>query len=287
MILESKIGTEKIEMLGANKELFENIEIVEGTGKIDFKRFLESDNNTVAINDYKKGYTIYFKSNLTNDLVIIHTQDYKEIPLFNPYNAASPVAIYKVSNNTLYVTTFRLEEELLNLENINIVRFRDFRKELENLVNQKLISIVNNDIDNLNLSEEKIEEYNKDILRDNDNYKNQMDKAIKNIVYNENINLNSYAKFKFDNRCFPIYEGGFKELYIEFEGLNFIKAVNNKDAFANEIVGKILKDFKKSIYMDIVITNKIVEFINELKDDNELKVIKSILPILKDDTKKT
>ena len=287
MILESKTGAKDLEILGAYEGLLNNVEIVGKSDKIDFKAFLEGEKNTVAINNWKDSYIVYFKTNLTDNLTLIYHQRYSKYPFYNAIKDEKVNMIYNNINNTLYTIGYEYGQNVLELEGLKVLSISEFGNNLENEINERIIKIVNNDVNNLNLSDEELDEYNKYILEGNEDYKEYKSCAINYYTGDKDVNLNSYASFEFDKRCYYSCDRNISDYYIGFEGLNIIKAINNKDAFINEHVNTIVSKYKKSLYVTIFKNNKIVEFMNELKQDNTLNTVREIQSILNSENMKT
>lgn len=292
MIMESKVNVEELQVLGAYEGLLDNVEIVDKDSKIDFKAFLEGEKNTVAINSWSDQYTVFYKANLTDNLVLIYHQKYNDYPFYNSLKSYSPInagvdMIYNNISNTLYINCYEYGQKFLKLEGLNLLNISDFKDSLQKDINKRIIEIVNNNVDNLNLSDEEIEEYNKEILQNNDNYCVYKRRAIELLVKGEEVNLNSYARFIFDTKVYSFYNDGFKECYICFDDFNVIKAIHNKEVFINEIVSKILSEFKNPIYKSIIKNNKIFEFMEELKYDEDLSIVRNVTSVLKNGDMKT
>ena len=78
--------------------LLDNTEIV--SGKIDVKKFLEGKRSMIAICDDRDYYTVFYKNSLTDNIILIDTENYCRKPFFNPYNRKDPKMIYNVKSNT-------------------------------------------------------------------------------------------------------------------------------------------------------------------------------------------
>ena len=288
MILESKTGAKDLEILGAYEGLLNNVEIVGKSDKIDFKAFLEGEKNTVAINSWKDSYIVFFKTNLTSNLVLIYEENYNILPIYNPFKKDEVSMIYNKVDNTLYVKSkYSYNENVTNFNNLNLIYLSGFKKSLEQDINNSIIKLIDNNVDNLNLSDAEIEEYNNYILKGNEDYKEYKSCAINYYTGDKDVNLNSYASFEFDKRCYYSCDRKISDYYIGFEGLNIIKAINNKDAFINEHVNTIVSKYKKNLYVTIFKNNKIVEFMNELKQDKTLNTVRKIQSILNSENMKT
>lgn len=280
MKLEGKI-------LESNNDLFEDVVIIEKGNKIDFKAFLKEENNTVAINNWNDKYEVFFKVNTAKNIVAIYKQSFNKYPLYNPFNKQEAAAIYNTKDDILYIDSYRFNDNTITLDDLNIIEMHDFKNILEESINKKIIELVDNNINNLNLSEDEIEEYNADMLKNNENYKTYKEDAAKLFIKGEDVNLNSYARFKFNSVTYSSYNNGFIDFYLEFKGFNIIKAIHSKDQFVDGQAKTIINTFKKEIYMNIVKNSKVSEFMEEMKLNEEYDTIKKVTTILNDKTRKT
>lgn len=286
MIMESKIGVNELELFEGSKGLFDTVEIESGN-KVDLKRFLESDKNTIAINSHRNRYTVFYKSDLTNNLTLIYMEDYSDYPMFNPFKEKNACMVYNKSDNKIYTCTYSYGQSCLEFNDLIVVDTSHFKKEIEQSINNRIIELVDNNLDNLNLSEQEIEKCNDIILKDNEDYKDYKRIALDSYLYSNHLNINSYACFEFDKRCYQKYEDGFKYFHLDFKGFNLIRVIHNKELFVNEVANNIINEFKGIIYISIFRNNKIVEFMEEIKESKKYEIAKEIIYLLKDTTRKT
>ena len=263
--------------------LFDNTEIV--SGKIDVKIFLEGKRSMIAICDDRDYYTVFYKNSLTDNIILIDTENYCRKPFFNPYNRKDPKMIYNVKTNTLYIDDNRYEN-LINLEGLKFMSMEDLRSDIEEGINNKIVKIIDNNIDNLNLSTEELNKYDENILRGNKDYSLYKKEAIDYYIYNKEVK-ESYARFRFNQESYTKYLDGFRKVYVNFEGLNIITMINDREYFINEQVEIILNEFKECIYESIVRNNKILEFIKEIEKDEKYINAKKVIAAMSDRSMKT
>ena len=263
--------------------LLDNTEIV--SGKIDVKKFLEGKRSMIAICDDRDYYTVFYKNSLTDNIILIDTENYCRKPFFNPYNRKDPKMIYNVKTNTLYIDDNRYEN-LINLEGLKFMSMEDLRSDIEEGINNKIVKIIDNNIDNLNLSTEELNKYDENILRGNKDYSLYKKEAIDYYIYNKEVK-ESYARFRFNQESYTKYLDGFRKVYVNFEGLNIITMINDREYFINEQVEIILNEFKECIYESIVRNNKILEFIKEIEKDEKYINAKKVIAAMSDRSMKT
>ena len=81
--------------------LLDNTEIV--NGKIDIKKFLEGKRSMIAICDDRDYYTVFYKNNLTDNIVLIDVESHCRRPFFNPFSRKDPQMIYNTNTNIIYI----------------------------------------------------------------------------------------------------------------------------------------------------------------------------------------
>ena len=263
--------------------LLDNTEIV--SGKIDIKKFLEGKRSMIAICDDRDYYTVFYKNSLTDNIILIDIENYCRKPFFNPYNRKDPKMIYNVKTNTLYIDDNRYEN-IINLEGLKFMTMKDLRIDIEEGINNKIIKIIDNNIDNLNLSTEELNKYDENILKDNKDYKYYKRDAIDHFIYGKGVKGN-YARFRFNQESYTRYQDGFRKVYVSFEGLNIITMINDREYFINEQVEIIINEFKECIYESIVRNNKILEFIKEIEKDEKYINAKKVIAAMSDRSMKT
>ena len=263
--------------------LLDNTQVV--NGKVDVKKFLEGKRSMVAVNDGRDFYIVFYKSHLTDNIILINIENYCKQPFFNPFTKKEPQMIYNVKTNTLYIDDNRYKD-LINLEDLNFMSMEDLRSDIEEGINNKIVKIIDNNIDNLNLSTEELNKYDENILRGNKDYSLYKNEAIDHFIYGKGVKGN-YARFRFNQESYTRYQDGFRKVYVKFEGLNIITMINDRGYFINEQVEIIINEFKECIYESIVRNNKILEFIKEIEKDEKYINAKKVIAAMSDRSMKT
>ena len=160
--------------------------------------------------------------------------------------------------------------------------YGDLLKDIRDQVNQKIYNIVNDDINNLNLSKEELE-----LLREKTITDSFLDKCKTNAK--EHILESSKEHFYIEYADYEIEIEQYKRYEVYFDDIKLIKALYNKEALIIEEVDNFINDKKNKKYMYYAITKNyyVNKYIEELKQDSTILKLKEIYSVLGDESKKT
>ena len=291
MILECKVN--EVEQMGVFEGIYSNVKIVEGeNNKLDLKAFIDDDTiNTISFKGFNKRhnkvyYDVFYKNEVVKGIYQILSETYKDDPFFsilpNFYSdlKGKLVGYYSSYQNTFYDKTIT-PIELLELDGVKVVEYGDLLKEINSSVNKGIYNIIDDNVENLNLSQEEL-----DILKENTitgKFLNECDKKAIEYI------LDSKDEYYLDYADYEIIKDNFKRYKVYFNNLMFIKALCNKEALINEEVNKFISDADnvEHMYYCIVKNKYVNKYMNQKKSDTKLLKLRELLSVLNDNTKQT
>ena len=291
MMMESKILNE-VTVLGGLEEIVTNIKIVKEGELFSFKDFInDNEIDTLSFEKYLRGdrvcYDVYYKNEIVKGIYQILLQTYNEQPLFSMLDGygedlkGKRIGYYSSYQNCFYDTRNYMKKPF-NFEGVEVKCYGDLLKDIRNQVNQKIYNIVNDDINNLNLSKEELE-----LLREKTITDSFLDKCKTNAK--EHILESSKEHFYIEYADYEIEIEQYKRYVVYFDYIKLIKALYNKEALIIEEVDNFINDKKNKECMYYTITKNyyVNKYIEELKQDNAILKLKEIYQALRDKSKKS
>ena len=291
MILECKVN--EAEQIGVFEEIYSNVKIVEGeNNKLDLKAFIDDATiNTISFKGFNKRYNkvyydVFYKNEIAKGIYQILSETYKDDPFFNILpNFYSDlkgklIGYYSSYQNTFYDKTIA-PIKLLELDGVKVVEYGDLLKEINSSVNEGIYNIIDDNVENLNLSQEELDILKEDTITEK--FLNECDKKAIEYI------LDSKDEYYLDYADYEIIKDNFKRYKVYFNDLMFIKALCNKEALINEEISKFINDFDniKYMYLCIVKNEYINKYIRQRKSDTKLLKLSELLRALTDTTKQT